>query len=319
MTPRLSEWHSRGKFVEVHGHRMFFRDEGEGSAVLLLHGYPTGSFDWHAVWPTLVQDYRLIAPDFHGLGFSAKPREHPYTLSSHAVALDGLLAALGLTRVHVVAHDLGVRVAQEMLARRETETGLALFESLVLLNGAMCPEAYRPRPIQRLLATPLGTWLGPHIPRGAFDRAMRELFGKANQPSQVLLDEFWTLVEHNNGRQVMAAVGRFWRPELAMRERLVSALLRSLVPLRVINGSTDPNSGSHMVNRLLTLSPDVDVVRLDDVGHWPQIEAAQTTATAIMAFWKSLSSHLSDPVIAATSKAAEPAFKQPSDAAGHVG
>lgn len=288
MTPRLSQWRSSERFFEWQGHRMFFRDEGNGPAVLLLHGYPTGSFDWRAIWPLLGQHRRLIAPDFLGLGFSDKPRHHDYSLPSHARTIDALLAWLGVAKVHVVAHDLGVRVAQEMLAQRETERGLALFESLVLLNGAMCPQAYRPRPIQRLLATPLGAWLGPRIPRFAFDGSIRKLFGKQAQASPALLDEFWALVVHGGGRRVTHAVGAFWQPHLAMSERLVGALLRSQVPLRVINGSADPNSGSHMVNQWLTLAPLTDVIRLESVGHWPHIEVAQLTAAAIVEFWSSL-------------------------------
>ena len=288
MTPRLSQWRSSERFFEWQGHRVFFRDEGSGPAVLLLHGYPTGSFDWHAVWPLLGQHHRLIAPDFLGLGFSDKPPHHDYSLPSHARTIDALLASLGVAQVHVVAHDLGLRVAQEMLAQRETERGLAQFESLVLLNGAMCPQAYRPRPIQRLLATPLGAFLGPRIPRFAFDDAIRELFGKQTQPSPALLDEFWALVVHGGGRRVTHAVGAFWQPHLAMHQRLIGALLRSQAPLRVINGSADPNSGSHMVNQWLTLAPRTDVVRFGGVGHWPHIEVAQLTAAAIVEFWSSL-------------------------------
>jgi pimeloyl-ACP methyl ester carboxylesterase len=288
LTPRLRQWRSLGRFFEGPAGRVFFRDEGTGPAVLLLHGYPTGSFDWHAVWPLLAQHHRLIAPDFSGLGFSDKPQHHPYTLSSHASTVDALLVWLGVKRVHVIAHDLGVRVAQEMLARRESEQGLAAFDSLVLLNGAMCPEAYRPRLIQRLLATPLGGWLGPRIPRSAFDRAIRELFGKKTQPSPTLLDEFWALVAHGGGRQVVHTVGSFWQPHMAMRDRLVGALLRSPAPLRLINGSADPNSGRHMVDRWLTLAPLTDVVHLEQIGHWPQIEAAPITARSIDEFWRSL-------------------------------
>jgi hypothetical protein len=58
--------------------------------------------------------------------------------------------------------------------------------------------------------------------------------------------------------------------------------------LRLINGCADPNSGSHMVNRWLSLAPSADVVRLEHVGHWPQIEAARSTAASIVDFWSSL-------------------------------
>lgn len=284
MTPRLQRWRQGGRAFDWRGHRLFFKDEGRGPAVLLLHGYPTGSFDWHAVWPMLAPHHRMIAPDFLGLGFSDKPARHDYTLCSHAEAVDDLMASLGIQEVRVVAHDLGVRVAQEMLARRETQPASSRLVSLVMLNGAICPEAYRPRVIQRLLASPMGAWLGPRIPRGAFDRAVRDLFGPRTPPTAELLDDFWSLVEFGEGRRVTHQVGRFWRPHLAMRDRVVGALLRSPAPLRIINGAADPNSGQHMVARWLALAPHTDVVSLDGIGHWPQIEDAQRTGRAILEF-----------------------------------
>lgn len=284
MSPRLALWHREGRSFHWHGHRLFYKDEGQGPALLLLHGYPTGSYDWHALWPALRQGHRLIAPDLLGLGFSDKPLEHDYTLAHHAQAVDALLASLGLDEVHVVAHDLGVRVAQEMLARRQAGDAASRVMRLVLLNGAFCPEAYRPRWIQRLLASPIGPVLGPRVPRRAFDRAVRGLFGPRSQPTAELLDDFWSLLEFGQGRRVTHAVGRFWLPRLAMRDRLVGALLHSPAPLRIVNGAADPNSGRHMVARWLSLAPQTDVVSLPDIGHWPQIEAPGRTGRAILEF-----------------------------------
>lgn len=293
-SPQLESWLNGGRWFEWNSHRVFFRDEGEGPVILLLHGYPTGSYDWHRIWPMLVQGHRLIAPDFLGLGFSDKPSGHGYSISSHAQTIEALMDSLGIAEVHVVAHDLGVRVAQEMLALREFPGTNSLIRSLVLLNGAMCPEAYRPRPIQRLLASPVGHWVAPHIPRSAFDKVIRSLFGSQTRADPDLLDDFWALVEHGEGRRVMHLVGRFWTPRWAMRERLVGALLRSRVPLRVINGAADANSGQHMIRRLLELAPHTDVTSFEEVGHWPHIEVPDSTAPAIVEFIRS-SIHL--PVI----------------------
>lgn len=283
-SPRLARWREGAGSFTWRGQRLFVKDEGRGPPVLLLHGYPTGSWDWHALWPLLQPHHRLIAPDFPGLGFSDKPRHGTYALADHAAAIDALLEALRPGAVHVVAHDLGVRVAQEMLARREAMPTLPPLASLVLLNGAMCPEAYRPRPIQRLLATPLGAWLGPRVPRAAFDRAIASLFGPDAGPPAELLDDFWALLEHGDGRRITHRVGRFWRVGRAQRERLVGALRRSPLPLRLINGAADPNSGAHMVQRWLEGAPDTDVVRLERIGHWPQLEAPQATAEAVLDF-----------------------------------
>ena len=51
MSARLAAWAQARRDFEWQVHRLFVRDEGTGPAVVLLHGYPTGSYDWHAVWP----------------------------------------------------------------------------------------------------------------------------------------------------------------------------------------------------------------------------------------------------------------------------
>jgi pimeloyl-ACP methyl ester carboxylesterase len=283
LSERLRAWRRGGRSFTHGGHTVFFKDEGHGPTVLLLHGYPTGSYDWHALWPLLTPQCRLIAPDMIGLGFSDKPTDWDYTLQTHADMHEALLQHLGLSSVHVVAHDLGVSVAQEMLARRlEGSEALPRIQSLTLLNGGLCPEAYRPRRIQQLLATPLGAWLGPRLPEAAVKRALSELMGDGHANRAALLEDFWQLVCFNDGRRIAHQAGRFWRDRLACRDRLVGALLARAMPLRLINGAADPNSGQHMAARFKQLMPEADIVSLAQVGHWPQIEAASATAGAIL-------------------------------------
>jgi pimeloyl-ACP methyl ester carboxylesterase len=98
------------------------------------------------------------------------------------------------------------------------------------------------------------------------------LFGAAAPPGKTLLDDLWSLVTYNNGLRVTHRVGRFWQERLALRDRLVAPLLEGKVPVRFINGLSDPNSGIHMADRYSELVPGADVVRLEGVGHWPQLE-----------------------------------------------
>ena len=56
------------------------------------------------------------------------------------------------------------------------------------------------------------------------------------------------------------------------------------VPMRMIDGPIDPNSGLHMAERYLEVIHDPDVVLLDDnIGHWPQIEAPEAVLTHFLA------------------------------------
>ncbi|MCP5483006.1 MAG: alpha/beta fold hydrolase, partial [Spirochaetales bacterium] len=66
-------WKKEGRTFLHRGHEIFYREEGRGEPLLLIHGFPTSSFDWIYVWPELAKRYRLVAADLIGFGFSAKP------------------------------------------------------------------------------------------------------------------------------------------------------------------------------------------------------------------------------------------------------
>lgn len=284
LTPGVSEWCREGTRLSYQGHEVFVRVAGAGPALLLIHGYPTASYDWHRVWAALSQRYTVVAVDMLGLGLSAKPADLDYRISGHADLHDWVMRTLGFPRFSLMAHDLGVSVAQEMLARRMQSRGLADIDAVVMLNGGLFPETYRPRFILRLLSSPLGGLIAPRMSRSAFERSLRPLFGADAPPDKTLLDDFWALVTHNEGLRVTHRVGRFWQERLTLRHRLVAPLLERTVPVRFINGLSDPNSGRHMADRYSELVPGADVVRLEGVGHWPQLEQPDQVVQLAAAF-----------------------------------
>ncbi|MGH8481349.1 MAG: alpha/beta fold hydrolase, partial [Nevskiaceae bacterium] len=101
--PRLRSgqaWRQAGR-VHVHRGREFFwieqaREPGADRALLLIHGFPTSSWDWHRVWDALGAKFpRVIAADLMGFGFSSKPADYDYSILDQADLLEGLLAHLG--------------------------------------------------------------------------------------------------------------------------------------------------------------------------------------------------------------------------------
>jgi pimeloyl-ACP methyl ester carboxylesterase len=285
LSHRLQAWQQGGKWMDWRGKRVFYRKEGKGPALLLVHGYPVGSFDWHAIWQGLLPHFTLIAPDMLGHGFSDKPLDGDYSLLAHAQMHDALLSHLGITACQVIACDLGVSVAQEMLAQRQQQTSLPQIDGLILLNGGVCPEAYEPRLIQRLMLTRFGPWLGPRVPKSMFASTISTMYrGDSQGPPEALIDDFWALFCYGQGQAVAHRVGAFWNERKALSERLLGALLRSKIPLRMINGSADPNSGEHMVKAFLQHAPDANVTRLPGIGHWPQIQAPDHVLIASLLF-----------------------------------
>lgn len=288
MDPLLLQWKTAGRCFEHQGRSIFYRDEGSGPALLCLHGYPTASWDWHRVWPQLVGRYRLIAPDMLGFGFSDKPRDHDYSIAGQATLHEALLASLEIDEVHVLAHDYGDTVAQELMARHhgraaQHQPGLRL-RTVSLLNGGLFPEAHRARPIQKLLRSPLAPLLLRLFNERAFGRSFSAIFGADTRPDAAELARCWTLVEHNGGRANMGRLLHYIDERRRHRERWVGALVQAAMPLQLIAGMDDPVSGAHMVRRYRQLVPDPQVTPLLGIGHYPQWETAAGVAEAVTKF-----------------------------------
>jgi pimeloyl-ACP methyl ester carboxylesterase len=288
MTESLSRWKSAGRIFRHLGQEIFYRDDGCGPVLLCIHGFPTASYDWHAVWRGLTERFRLIAPDMIGFGFSSKPRYYGYSIADQATIHENLLAQLGVKSCHVLAHDYGDSVAQELLARFEERRrtgadGLEL-RSLALLNGGLFPETHRARLIQKLLLTPFGPVLSRLSSSRSFARSFSAVFGPNTRPSPEALEEFWALVSYNDGHRIAHELILYIEERRKNRGRWVGALQRTSVPLRLINGPEDPVSGKHMAERYRELIPNPDIVLLPNIGHYPQVEDPAGVLTALRSF-----------------------------------
>jgi pimeloyl-ACP methyl ester carboxylesterase len=288
MDAELERWKSAGKHFDYLGFNIFYRAEGHGPHLLLIHGYPFNTWDWAPLWDRLTERFTVIAPDMLGMGFSDKPVAYEYTVHDHADMHEALLAHLGVESAHILAHDIGDSVGQEMLARHEFSQqayGSLHIKSITWLNGGLFNETYTPRLMQKALSrTPLGDILSPlqgsPLSRRLIEPTLNELFGPDTKPSRRMLDLFHEILEYNDGKRVMHKVGRFVNDRYAHRNRWVRAMRQTDIPMRLIDGPIDPNSGRHMAKRYLEVIPNPDVVMLDDnIGHWPQIEAPDAVLT----------------------------------------
>ncbi|SDW90945.1 Pimeloyl-ACP methyl ester carboxylesterase [Pseudomonas kuykendallii] len=281
----LDDWRAQGRTLLFHRHeiRHWMAGPVDAEPLLLIHGFPTASWDWHRLWAPLAQRYRVIACDMLGFGDSAKPRHHPYSLLEQADIQQALIKHLAIDRpVHVLAHDYGDSVAQELLARHQE--GRVRLASCVFLNGGLFPETHHPVLLQKLLLSPAGFLVDRLFTRRSLAVNFAKVFGPQTQPSEAELDAFWQLIAKNGGAAVMHRLIRYMPERREQRERWVTAMQRSDVPLRVIDGAVDPISGAHMVARYRELIPQPDCVLLDGIGHYPQVEAPEQVLAHYLAF-----------------------------------
>ena len=147
-----------------------------------------------------------------GMGFSDKPVAYGYSVHDHADMHEALLVHLGVNSAHILAHDIGDSVGQELLARSvfsQQAYGALRIESITWLNGGLFNEAYTPRLLQKVLSrTPLGDFLSPlqgsGLSRRMIEPTINELFGPDTKPSRRMLDLFHEILEYNDGKRVTA-------------------------------------------------------------------------------------------------------------------
>jgi pimeloyl-ACP methyl ester carboxylesterase len=125
------------RYVDAGGLRTHLVEAGQGDPVVLLHGWPQNWYMWRALIPPLAHDYRVIAPDLRGLGWTDAPRGG-YDKEGLATDVLRLLDALELDRVRVVGHDWGAWVGFLLALRRPERV-----ERLVAI-AAPPPWAIRP-------------------------------------------------------------------------------------------------------------------------------------------------------------------------------
>ncbi len=143
---RVIEQHTQnGHYAQLDGLRVFYLDEGSGDPVFCVHGVPTSSFLYRKIVKGLAAEgLRGIAMDLPGLGYSDRPEDYKYLFSNFASTCQHLLDHLGISRFHLVIHDIGAPVGLALAARNP---GNVL--SLTVLNSMLDIEHFtKPLPMR---------------------------------------------------------------------------------------------------------------------------------------------------------------------------
>ena len=172
-----------GRSILVNGWRVHYDDAGSGPPVLLLHGIPTSSFIWRRQIEALSRTHRVLAPDLLGWGLSEKPADFDYRISSYADVINRFLDAVGVSRVTLVAHDLGAAVGLQFAARHPKRVSrLAVLDTFAympfskrlpwrLLYGFLYRLPLAGRPLEHLLWNVGVNWTNAFVAIAFHDRS----------------------------------------------------------------------------------------------------------------------------------------------------
>ena len=258
------------KFLDLHGDRVAFLDEGQGEVVLLLPGMAGSSATWRSVIGPLSRKYRVIAPDLIGHGQSDKPRSD-YSLGAFAVFLRDLLDELGVTSATIVGHSLGGGVAMQFTYQHPDYC-----QRLILISsGGLGQEVGL---TLRLLSAPGAEFIlpiiapSPVLAGGEKVRSWLAKFGIQTPRG----DEIWSAYSSFADKQTRHSFLRTLRSVVDYRGQSVSALNRLGVkadtPTMAIWGDQDAIIPVEHAFAAHEARPGTRLEVLTGVGHFPQVE-----------------------------------------------
>ena len=123
--------------IAVPGATLHVEVEGQGSPVVLIHGFALDARMWSGVVPRIAKSRLVIAYDVRGFGRSTVPTDEPYT---HRADLVALLDAKGVERVDVVGHSVGAHQALEFALQFPTRVRSLALVAPSALGGIPFPE-----------------------------------------------------------------------------------------------------------------------------------------------------------------------------------
>lgn len=277
-------WRNKAQYFDYKGHKIAYWTEGKGTPLLLIHGFPTASWDWHKTWDGLTAKFQVFALDMIGFGYSAKPKNYTYSVTDQARLQEAFVQHIGIKEAHLLVHDYGVSVAQEMLAAFK-ERGKEDFQilSCSFLNGGLFPELHRARTVQKVLNSPIGFIVNRLLNKNSLRKSFHRVYGEKKATDKEI-DQFYELVTYNNGKGNFYKLIRYINDRKANAQRWKNALTQATIPLQFINGPLDPVSGRHLIEYCQALLPNASYRILEGVGHYPHDEAPEQVLVAYLAF-----------------------------------
>ncbi len=303
---RLEAWRRRGQMLDVAGNQIFVvdtgpRDSNSGDTPsgnpalrdqppwLILHGFPTASYDFHRVIDHLSATRRVVVHDHLGFGFSAKPTDAAYSLFEQTDLALGVWRALGIEHGHVLAHDYGTSIATELAARVNRQVVPFGMDSLTLSNGSVLIDLARLRPAQRLLRSRL---LGPLFARAMTgaraQRALSRLWFDPSRADAQDLEAMWQCIANAEGHKRMPTIIQYLDERRRFRGRWLEALHHLARPAHILWGRDDPVAVPAIAERLAAAMPAARLSWIEGSGHYPMLETPDVWAERALQFVEDL-------------------------------
>lgn len=258
-----------------------YNDTGRGETLLFLHGFGESRYTWDAVIKALAKDYRCVAPDLKGFGFSPTPDDGRYSVYDQAVAVRALMDDAALDEVTLIAHSYGGGVALVLALMPETASRI---RRIVLIDSMAYPQKLPS--MMRLLALPIIGPLAIHLVPEQYQA--KKAYGYAfyddtRIPPQNIATTARLLTLPGAKRAYLATVRDLIPEDLAQ----ITPRYRDITqPVLLIWGERDGIVKPSIARQLHATLPDSHLRLIPNCGHMPQEERPEAVVQAVRTFMR---------------------------------
>jgi pimeloyl-ACP methyl ester carboxylesterase len=260
---------------------MHYLAAGSGEPLILIHGYAETSDTWRAVIPALARRWRIIAPDLPGIGESAIPGDG-LDMVTAATRVHALAESLGVRRVRIVGHDIGMMVAYAYSASHPTEVDkLVLMESFLPGIGDWHEYYYSARRWHFVFHGPTAEKLVAGRERIYLDHFWNDF---AADPARSVSEDQrarYTAAYARPGRMRAAWTYFATIPETARRFAALGQT-KLVMPVLVVTGAKA--GGSIPGSQVKLVATRIETLVMADTGHWLVEERPRETLDALTNF-----------------------------------
>ncbi|HEX8423957.1 MAG TPA: alpha/beta hydrolase, partial [Pyrinomonadaceae bacterium] len=268
------------RFVEVKGVQVHYQERGTGDALVLIHGNNSSAYSWKDVFDELAKEFRVVALDLKGFGFTGKP-EGDYRIETQAALVIGLLDQLKIERATLCGSSMGGGVALAAAINYPQRV-----ESLILVDssafergavGASLAPAYVRWPYISGAVTALALTSDSLVREG-----LRKSFHDESKVTNERVEAYYRPLQTRGGQRAARLVR-----DQRDYTRIENSLDKIRQPALIIWGAQDRLILLEDGKRLHSKLDGSQLVVFDNCGHLPQEEMPERFVHEVVSFMKS--------------------------------
>ncbi|WP_368563778.1 alpha/beta fold hydrolase [Pseudoxanthomonas sp. UTMC 1351] len=260
------------RWADIDGIRTFYRECGPADAPVLLlpHGYPCSSYQYRRLMPAVSDQWRTLAPDYPGFGYTETPEEFQYDFDGYGRFLIRFVETLGISRYVIYLHDYGTWIGLRLaMSRPDAIAGL------IIQNGDLYEDALGPKygTLRKFWTNPSEETRKPLVDAINEEGFRHEFVGEvepeiAETVPPDLWKLHWPLMDTPKRRSIALGLMERWKANADLFPKFQTYLREHKPPTLMVWGPEDGYMPATSAQAYLRDLPDAELHLLDGAGHW---------------------------------------------------